>query len=113
MKEEALRTSEQQLEADAIRFDAFLKENDRMAHEALAKAEHEARQKSEMVQEIKKLKHSINIVETETAKLNESLKDNKKYRQVNSAHCMQCRCCKASFSVFTGSNSPGMARRAD
>ena len=29
MKEEALRKSEQMLEEDAMRFDAFLKENDR------------------------------------------------------------------------------------
>lgn len=83
MKEEALRNSEQQLEADAIRFDAFLKENDRLAHEALSKAENEARLKAEMVQEIKKIKHSIGIMEAEKAKLRESLDDNEKYRIVS------------------------------
>ena len=33
MKEEALKKSEQMLEEDAIRFDTFLKENDKKAHE--------------------------------------------------------------------------------
>merc|ERR1712196_2550 len=34
-REEALRKSEQMLEEDAIRFDTFLKENDKKAHEAI------------------------------------------------------------------------------
>ena len=37
MKEEALKKSEQMLEEDAIRFDTFLKENDKKAHEAIKK----------------------------------------------------------------------------
>jgi hypothetical protein len=39
MKEEALQRSEQMLEEDAMRFDAFLKENDKKAHDAIKKAE--------------------------------------------------------------------------
>jgi len=35
LKEEALTKSEQMLEEDAMRFDAFLKENDKKAHDAL------------------------------------------------------------------------------
>ena len=37
MKEEALQRSEQMLEEDAMRFDAFLKENDKKAHDAIKK----------------------------------------------------------------------------
>ena len=37
MKEEALQRSEQMLEEDAMRFDAFLKENDKKAHDAQQK----------------------------------------------------------------------------
>lgn len=39
MKEQALLRSEQMLEEDAMRFDAFLKENDKKAHDAIKKAE--------------------------------------------------------------------------
>ena len=42
MKEEALKKSEQMLEEDAIRFDTFLKENDKKAHDAITRAEREA-----------------------------------------------------------------------
>lgn len=35
MKEDALKKSEMMLEEDAMRFDAFLKEHDRKAHDAL------------------------------------------------------------------------------
>jgi hypothetical protein len=35
LKEEALKRSEMMLEQDAIRFDRFLKENDKNAHEAI------------------------------------------------------------------------------
>lgn len=38
MKEEALQRSEQMLEEDAMRFDAFLKENDKKAHDAIKRA---------------------------------------------------------------------------
>jgi len=37
MKEDALKKSEMMLEEDAMRFDAFLKENERQAHEAIRK----------------------------------------------------------------------------
>jgi hypothetical protein len=38
-REEALRKSEQMLEEDALRFDAFLKENDEKVQEAIKRAE--------------------------------------------------------------------------
>ena len=47
MKEEALQRSEQMLEEDAMRFDAFLKENDKKAHDAIKRAEEESKRKQE------------------------------------------------------------------
>jgi translation elongation factor EF-1alpha len=66
---------------DAIRFDAFLKENDKLAHEALKTADKEGKVKSEKLQEIKKLKHAIAIVEGEKSKLLETLEDYERYKQ--------------------------------
>ena len=43
MKEDALKKSELMLEEDAMRFDAFLKENDRKAHESLKRADRESK----------------------------------------------------------------------
>ena len=42
--------SEMMLEEDAMRFDAFLKDNDRKAHDALKKADQETKEKQEKVQ---------------------------------------------------------------
>ena len=68
MKEEALKKSELMLEEDAIRFDAFLKENDRMAHAAMKRAEEESRLKQQKVQEIKRLKYQIQALKGDNAK---------------------------------------------
>ena len=48
-REEALKKSEQMLEEDALRFDAFLKENDEKVQEAIKKAEVEAKAKQDKV----------------------------------------------------------------
>lgn len=56
-KEEALKKSELMLEEDAIRFDAFLKENDRDAFEALKKADRKALEKQQKMTRIKELKY--------------------------------------------------------
>jgi hypothetical protein len=48
-REQALRASEAALEADALKFDAFLKENDERVQEAIRKAEQEAKLKQEKV----------------------------------------------------------------
>ena len=45
---EALKRSEQMLEEDALRFDAFLKENDEKVQEAIKRAEVEAKAKQEL-----------------------------------------------------------------
>jgi hypothetical protein len=49
MKEDALKKSEQMLEEDAIRFDTFLKENDKKAHDAIKMAERETKLKQDKV----------------------------------------------------------------
>ncbi|KAH8069623.1 hypothetical protein JL720_11925 [Aureococcus anophagefferens] len=67
MKEEALKKSEQMLEEDAIRFDTFLKENDKKAHEAIKKAEKETKLKTDKVQEIKRLNQQIQMLRLEEA----------------------------------------------
>lgn len=130
-KEEALKKSELMLEEDAIRFDAFLKENDQRAsaeggraggraetwggghgdggprrapslarvltlattpshpipptrteaHDALKKAEAQAKAKAEKMHELKKLKHAIGLVAAEKGKLKEVLDDYKRYQE--------------------------------
>ncbi len=47
MKEDALKKAETMLEDDAMRFDEFLKENDRNAHLALRRAEEETKEKQD------------------------------------------------------------------
>ncbi|GMI60636.1 hypothetical protein ScalyP_jg10536 [Parmales sp. scaly parma] len=81
MKEEALQKSEQMLEEDAIRFDTFLKENDKKAHEAIKKAEKETKLKTDKVQEIKKLNQQIQMVQSDMSKHKEALEDCLKYKE--------------------------------
>jgi Domain of unknown function (DUF4200) len=75
MKEEALKKSEQMLEEDALRFDTFLKENDKKAHEAIKRAERETKLKTDKVQEIKKLNQQIQMVQSDMSKHREALED--------------------------------------
>ena len=81
MKEEALKKSEQMLEEDAIRFDTFLKENDKKAHEAIKKAEKETKLKTDKVQEIKRLNQQIQMVSSDMSKHKEALEDCLKYKE--------------------------------
>ena len=74
-KEEALKKSELMLEEDAIRFDTFLKENDKKAHDAIKKAERETKLKAEKAAEIKKLNQAIQLVQSDMAKQQETLED--------------------------------------
>jgi len=81
MKEEALKKSEQMLEEDAIRFDTFLKENDKKAHDAIKSAEKETKLKQDKVQEIKKLNQAIQMVQSDMSKHKEALEDCLKYKE--------------------------------
>lgn len=80
LKEEALKKSELMLEEDAVRFDTFLKENDKKAHEAIKRAEKETKAKAEKVQEIKKLNQQIQLVQSDMSKLTEQLQDCLQYK---------------------------------
>lgn len=79
-REEALRKSELQLAEDAVRFDAFLKDNDQQAHDALKKAEAQAKVKQEKLHDLKKLKHALGVVAAEKGKLREGLDEYKRYK---------------------------------
>eukprot|EP01042_Synura_sphagnicola_P004358 gene4358-5524_t len=81
MKEEALQRSEQMLEEDAARFDAFLKENDKKAHDAIKRAEEETKRKQEKTQEIKRLTQQIQTVSSEMSKHREALEDCMRYKK--------------------------------
>lgn len=80
MKEEALQRSEQMLEEDAMRFDAFLKENDKKAHDAIKRAEEETKKKQEKQQEIKRLTQQIQALSSEMSKHKEALDDCLRYK---------------------------------
>ncbi len=80
MKEEALQRSEQMLEEDAMRFDAFLKENDKKAHDAIKRAEEETKKKQEKQQEIKRLTQQIQSLSSEMSKHREALDDCLRYK---------------------------------
>ncbi|KAE8900967.1 Cilia- and flagella-associated protein [Phytophthora fragariae] len=80
LKEEALKKSELMLEEDAVRFDTFLKENDKKAHEAIKRAEKETKAKADKVQEIKKLNQQIQLVQSDMSKLSEQLQDCLQYK---------------------------------
>jgi hypothetical protein len=81
MKEEALKKSELMLEEDAIRFDTFLKENDKEAHKAIKRAETETKAKTDKVQEIKKLNSQIQAIQSDMSKSKEQLEDCLKHKE--------------------------------
>ena len=75
-----MRKSEQMLEEDALRFDAFLKENDEKVQEAIKRAEMEAKAKQDKVHEIKRLSAAITTIRSELNKCEEQLEDCRKYK---------------------------------
>lgn len=64
-----------------MRFDAFLKENDKKAHDAIKRAEEETKKKQEKSHEIKKLTQQIQALSSEMSKHRESLEDCMKYKK--------------------------------
>jgi hypothetical protein len=79
-KQEKLATVEMTLEADALRFDKFLKTNDKIAHDALRKQEQLTRDKIEAAAEIRRLQNEVSKVELDIGKLQEQLSDSIKYK---------------------------------
>ena len=80
-REEALRKSEQMLEEDAVRFDAFLKENDEKVQEAIKRAEVEAKAKQDKVHEIKRLNAANTTIKSELNKYEEQLEECRRYKE--------------------------------
>ena len=69
------------LEEDALRFDAFLKENDEQVQEAIRRAEAEAKAKQDKAHEIKRLNTVIAAIRSEMNKYDEQLDDCHKYKE--------------------------------
>jgi|Transcript_4791 hypothetical protein len=67
-KEEALKKSQQMLDEDVTRFDAFLQNNDAKAHKAMKQAEDMTKKKQERMQTIKALKSQLSAIQSEIAK---------------------------------------------
>lgn len=80
-KEEMLRKSEKILEEDALRFDIFLKENDKKAQEAWREAEKETKKKMEKIQEIKKLNQQLQTLQSTINKHNDNLEECLQYKR--------------------------------
>ena len=74
-KEEALQNSEEALERDALKFDIFLKDNDKKAQDAIRLAEKETKRKMEKVQEVKKLYQQLQVVQSSTNKYKSGLEE--------------------------------------
>ncbi len=81
LKEEALQKSEKMLEEDALRFDVFLKENDKKAQEAWREAEKETKKKMEKIQEIKRLNQQLQILQSTINKYRDNLDECLQYKK--------------------------------
>lgn len=80
-EEQKLLDNEKALEEDAAKFDAFLKENDKISVEAIKKSEAETKAKLEKMQDIKKINAQILAIRSEMSKNEDQLKDLQRYRQ--------------------------------
>merc|ERR1719261_2294690 len=79
-KDEALKRSQQMLDEDVSRFDAFLQNNDQKAHKAMKDAEEETKRKQDRLQRIKHLKSQLSAVQSEIAKHREQKEECLKYK---------------------------------
>ncbi|XP_028315950.1 cilia- and flagella-associated protein 100 [Gouania willdenowi] len=81
-EERQLKQLENSIERDNLRFEEFLKENEKKSVEAKTHYEEEAKVKQRMNTEIKRLSAEIVNTESEVAKLEETLKDYKRYKEL-------------------------------
>ncbi|KAM7328075.1 hypothetical protein ACRRTK_012167 [Alexandromys fortis] len=79
MKENQLRKAEKKLQADAIAFEEFLRENDQRSVDALKMAAQETINKLQMTTELKKASMEVQAVKSEIAKTEFLLKEYMKY----------------------------------
>lgn len=80
-REEMLDRSERMLQEDQDKFEDFLKKNDKMAHQAIQKAEKETKAKQDKMTEIKKLNTQIMHLKSKNLKTAEALEDCNRYAE--------------------------------
>ncbi|KAL6090417.1 hypothetical protein STEG23_001200, partial [Scotinomys teguina] len=78
-KESQLRKAEKKLQADAISFEEFLRENDQRSVDALKMAAQETMNKIQMTTELKKASMEVQSIKSEIAKTEFLLKEYMKY----------------------------------
>lgn len=78
-KREALEKSAQVLEEDALRFDSFLKDNDKKAQTAIRMAEKETKKKVEKLQEAKAINQELQMIQSNINKHTRNLDEYVKY----------------------------------
>ena len=76
----ALTKAEENLEEDAVHFDAFLENNDRVTAGAVARAEEAARQKNAKAHEVKKLRHAIAAIAAEKGRVMDDLAEKRAFK---------------------------------
>jgi len=79
-EEKELERDEQQLESDEVKFDKFLRENDKNSAEAIKEAEHQTNLKMGKLSEIKSLQAEIATVKSDISKNEDKLKELDQYR---------------------------------
>uniref|UniRef100_A0A671Y4Z8 Cilia- and flagella-associated protein 100-like n=1 Tax=Sparus aurata TaxID=8175 RepID=A0A671Y4Z8_SPAAU len=81
-EEEKLKTLEKIIERDNLKFEEFLRENEKKSVEARTLFEREAKSKQNKNAEIKKLTAEIWTVQSELTKFEETLMDSKRYKEL-------------------------------
>ena len=79
-EEKELEHDEQQLESDEVKFDKFLRENDKNSAEAIKEAEHQTNLKMAKMSGIKSLQAEIATVKSDISKNEDKLKELDQYR---------------------------------
>ncbi|XP_025908367.1 cilia- and flagella-associated protein 100 [Nothoprocta perdicaria] len=79
-EERKLEKAEDHLEKDAVMFDEFLKENDKISVQALKIAEKETAAKTEKIMEIQAITSQIMNLESDISKFEDTLQEYKRYR---------------------------------
>lgn len=80
-KEEALKKSQQLLDEDVTRFDAFLQHNDQKAHKAMKTAEQTTKKKQDKIQQIKQIRTQLAALQSEITKHREQKDECLKYKE--------------------------------
>ncbi|XP_073342560.1 cilia- and flagella-associated protein 100 [Pagrus major] len=81
-EEYRLKSLEKIIERDNLKFEEFLRENEKKSVEARTLFEREAKSKQDKNSEIKKLTAEIGTVQSELTKFEETLIDNKRYKKL-------------------------------